>query len=112
VNSAFPLILVAAAFVGIVLYSRRNRQRQASADAARREQIRPGLQVMTTSGLYGTVVSMNADDTVLLSIASGVEVRWALAALRDMAELPDRYRPAPHAEAAPQSPDDRGETIR
>ena len=36
---------------------------------------------MTTSGLYGTVVGLNDDDTVQLAIAPGVEVKWALAAL-------------------------------
>jgi len=88
----FPLVALAAVFIGLMLYSRRNRQRAAMADAARREQIGPGTDVMTTSGLYGTVVALNPDDSVLLSIAPGVEVRWALAALRDMTELPAQYR--------------------
>ena len=39
---------------------------------------------MTTSGLYGTVVARNDDETVTLSIAPGVEVKWAFAALRDV----------------------------
>lgn len=88
----FPIVALAAVFIGLMLYSRRNRQRAAMADAARREQIGPGTDVMTTSGLYGTVVALNPDDSVLLSIAPGVEVRWALAALRDMTELPAQYR--------------------
>lgn len=88
----FPIVALAAVFIGLMLYSRRNRQRAAMADAARRKQIGPGTDVMTTSGLYGTVVALNPDDSVLLSIAPGVEVRWALAALRDMTELPAQYR--------------------
>jgi hypothetical protein len=32
------------------------------------------------------------DDTVQLAIAPGVEVKWARAALRDAASLPERYR--------------------
>jgi preprotein translocase subunit YajC len=51
-----------------------------------------GSEVMTTSGLYGTVVSVNPDGTVLLSIAPGVEVRWTIAALREVDELPAQYR--------------------
>ncbi len=43
---------------------------------------------MTTSGLYGTVVGINDDDTVQLAIAPGVEVKWVLAALRDVASIP------------------------
>ena len=51
-----------------------------------------GSEVMTTSGLYGTVVAVGEDDTVTLSIAPGVEVKWAFAALRDVASLPAQYR--------------------
>jgi Preprotein translocase subunit YajC len=58
---------------------------------------------MTTSGLYGTVTAVNQeDDTVLLSIAPGVEVKFAFAALRDAASLPTQYRagtgPVPRAQ--------------
>jgi len=87
-----PLVLLAALFVAMMLFSRRNKQRMAAADARRREQITTGTDVMTTSGLYGTVVSVNSDGTVLLSIAPGVEVRWTLAALREVSELPEKYR--------------------
>jgi hypothetical protein len=40
------------------------------------------------------VVTLHPDDTVLLSIAPGVEVTWALAALREADELPEQYRGA------------------
>jgi preprotein translocase subunit YajC len=49
--------------------------------------------VIIFSYLYGTVTAINAeDDTVLLSIAPGVEVKFAFAALRDAASLPGQYR--------------------
>jgi preprotein translocase subunit YajC len=104
VDKYFPIILIGAAFVGVVLFSRRNRRRVAEADAARRDRIRAGSAVMTTSGLYGTVVSVNPDGTVLLSVARGVEVKWAMAALRDVSELPDQYRTADHAEHGTDEP--------
>ena len=88
----FPLLLLAALLVAMMVFSRRNKQRIAAADALRRERITTGTDVMTTSGLYGTVVSVNSDGTVLLSIAPGVEVRWTLAALREVDELPEQYR--------------------
>jgi preprotein translocase subunit YajC len=112
VDKYLPLILMVAVFVGIITFSRRNRQRQSNAEASRREQIRPGTEVMTTSGLYGTVVSMGGDDTVLLSIAPGVEVKWALAALRDVVDLPDRYRIAPSIETGSTGADEPGESSR
>jgi len=92
VTQIFPLLLLTALLVAMMLFSRRNKQRMAEADRQRRERITTGTDVMTTSGLYGTVVSVNADGTVLLSIAPGVEVRWSVAALRELDELPQQYR--------------------
>ncbi|MEO7286401.1 MAG: preprotein translocase subunit YajC [Jatrophihabitantaceae bacterium] len=95
-----PLIILAAVLAGMVAFSRRNKQRAAVAEAARRQDLRPGSAVMTTSGLYATVVAINGDDTALLSIAAGVEVKWAIAALRGVEELPEQYRkPIASAEA-------------
>jgi preprotein translocase subunit YajC len=92
VTQILPLLILAALLVAMMLFSRRNKQRAAQADSLRRERITTGTEVMTTSGLYGTVVSVNDDGSVLLSIAPGVEVRWTLAALREVGELPDQYR--------------------
>ena len=62
----------------IIAESRRNRARTvATQQQQQREQIGFGTEVMTTSGLYGTVVGINDDDTVQLAIAPGVEVKWA-----------------------------------
>jgi preprotein translocase subunit YajC len=92
VKSALPLILLAALLFAMFLFTRRNRERAAAQQAKFRERIAFGTDVMTTSGLYGTVVGVNGDDSVQLSIAPGVEVKWAIAALRDIESLPTRYR--------------------
>ena len=90
-----PILVLALLMVGMLMYTRRNRARSAIADQQRRQSLVPGSEVMTTSGLYGTVVSVNSDDdSVLLSIAPGVEVKWTIAALRIVGELPPRYRNA------------------
>ena len=84
-----PLALLFALFV----YGQRKRRQQAALEAERMSQIGFGDDVMTTSGLYGTVVGRNDDDgTAQLAIAPGVEVKWALAALRDAKSLPGQYR--------------------
>jgi preprotein translocase subunit YajC len=99
------LLLLALVLVAMMVFSRRNRQRAAAADALRRERITSGTDVMTTSGLYGTVVAVNDDGTVLLSVAPGVEVRWTVAALREVSELPEQYRePIAGPADAPGSP--------
>lgn len=88
-----PLIAVVLLLAGLLALSARARRRQAAADTGRAERITVGSEVMTTSGLYGTVVARTDEESVHLSIAPGVEVRWALAALREVSTLPDRYRP-------------------
>lgn len=91
-KSFIPFILILVVLVGLLAFSARARRRQAAAQTEQAARIGVGSEVMTTSGLYGTVVARNEDDTVLLSVAPGVEVRWALAALRDVASLPPQYR--------------------
>jgi preprotein translocase subunit YajC len=90
--TAAPYIVLFVLLGGFVLISLRNRRRQVAEDMVRVSRIDVGTEVMTTSGLYGTVVGRNDDGTVLLAIAPGVEVKWALAALRDAASLSDTYR--------------------
>jgi preprotein translocase subunit YajC len=92
VKSALPLFIFLVVIFALILFSRRAKQKQAAVEAERTGRIGPGSTVMTTSGLYATVVARNADETVLLSIAPGVEVRWALAALRDLESLPPELR--------------------
>jgi preprotein translocase subunit YajC len=108
VKDALPLILLAALLVAMLLFARRNRERAASQQAKMRERITFGSEVMTTSGLYGTVTGLNPDDTVQLSIAPGVEVKWAIAALRDVESLPNQYREPLKSEEdkADEPPDD------
>lgn len=96
-SSLIPFLVFIAVIVGLLVFSARARRRQAQVQLDRADKIGVGTEVMTTSGLYGTVVARNDDDSVLLSIAPGVEVRWALAALRDLESLPMDYRGEPDA---------------
>lgn len=99
-SSFIPFLVFVLVIVGLLAFSARARRRQAQVQLERAEKIGIGTEVMTTSGLYGTVVARNDDDSVLLSIAPGVEVRWALAALRDLDSLPREYRGDPDGAGA------------
>ena len=99
-KNALPLIILAALLLAMLLFTRRNRERAAAQQTRLRDRIGFGTDVMTTSGLYGTVVGVNGDDTVQLSIAPGVEVKWAIAALRDVESLPNQYRQGAEPEDA------------
>ncbi len=92
-KSLLPFLIFMVVVIGLLVFSVRARRRQSQTQAERAAQIGVGSDVMTTSGLYGTVVARNDDETVQMSISPGVEVRWALAALRDIASLPPQYRP-------------------
>jgi preprotein translocase subunit YajC len=92
--NALPLLLLVGLFAIMMLITQRNRRRSQAREATQRESIGVGTDVMTTSGLYGTVTELHDDATVTMSIAPGVEVKWALAALRDVASLPTQYRAA------------------
>jgi len=93
-------VAIVVLLVLFYLYARRARSRATSENELRTSRIEVGTEVMTTSGLYGVVTARNDDETVLLRIAPGVEVKWALAALRDAGSLSERYR---------QGLDDRGD---
>jgi preprotein translocase subunit YajC len=88
----WPYIVIFVLLGALMFVSVRNRRRAMTEEAARVARIEVGTEVMTTSGLYGTVVARYADGTVLLSIAPGVEVKWAAAALRDAQSLAHNYR--------------------
>ena len=72
-----PFVLILVAFYLLIIRPARNRQRAAT---QLQERLAPGVEVMTTSGIYGTVVGVD-DTTVSLEIAPGTTVRFAKAAV-------------------------------
>jgi preprotein translocase subunit YajC len=102
VNWSFLVILVV--LVGFYLLTMRNRKRQQERQRDMETNLTFGTEVMTTSGLYGTIVGRNDDDTVQLAIAPGIEVKWALAALRDVKSLPPQYRKGIDPQAGESTP--------
>jgi len=75
---ALPLLLI------WMVFSRTRRQQRIL--AAAQASVRPGLWVMTTSGLHGQVVKAGDEPTVLLEIAPGVHTRWARQAIAEVFE--------------------------
>jgi preprotein translocase subunit YajC len=73
-NYTFLLVIVVlfGLFYFLMIRPQRNRQRQAQ---QMQRQVEPGQRVRTTSGMYGTVVSADADD-IVLEVAPGVEIRF------------------------------------
>lgn len=105
----WPYLVLIVVLFGMLLYSQRRRRAHLAQEMVRISQIGFGAEVMTTSGLYGTVVSRNDDGTAQLAIAPGVEVKWALAALRDAKSLPDQYRKAINEDDDDTTPPDEAD---
>jgi preprotein translocase subunit YajC len=72
------LVLLIGAFYLLVLAPARNRKRR-TLDI--QENLKPGVEVLTTSGMFGRVTRVTEDE-MHLEVAPGVEVRFVLGALR------------------------------
>jgi preprotein translocase subunit YajC len=99
-----PLIIMGVLLLGLLFVSNRNKAKRTAADVERRKALVPGTRIMTTSGAYGTIRSIDPDndgtaaDTVVVELAPGLEVTWALAAVR---EAPQRAAVVDATPAAP-----------
>ncbi|MGH3900644.1 MAG: preprotein translocase subunit YajC [Pseudonocardiaceae bacterium] len=77
-----PLLFIAVLALPLILGSRR--QKRAMAEAQRlQSSLTEGDQVLTTSGLQGTVVGSTDETTIDLEIAPGVRTTWLRAAIRE-----------------------------
>jgi preprotein translocase subunit YajC len=83
VEQYFPLIILALAFVLLIVLPARQRKRMQARTQAMQESLTPGAPVMTTAGLHGTVARLG-DGTVDLEIAPGVVVTFARQAILEV----------------------------
>ncbi|WP_169983125.1 MULTISPECIES: preprotein translocase subunit YajC [unclassified Microbispora] len=72
-----PLILLVVVFYFLLIRPQRKRQQE---QIRMQNSLTPGVRVMTTTGLFATVVALE-DDDVVLELAPGVETRWVKAAI-------------------------------
>lgn len=78
-----PLLVLALAFVVLVVLPMRTRNRALQKTRELQAGLTVGTEVMTTSGLHGTIAGIQ-DETVDLEIAPGVTVRWAKLAIAEV----------------------------
>ena len=97
----FILIPLAMYFLMIRPQQRRAREMRQMQSA-----LAPGAEVMTGSGIYGTVTEIDPeDDTVVLEISSEVHVRFARAAIARV------ISPSPTAGTDTAAADDDGDEV-
>jgi preprotein translocase subunit YajC len=76
-SSLIMIALMVVVFYFLLIRPQRKRQQEQS---QMQNSLATGTKVMTTTGLFATVVAIDADD-VILEIAPGVETRWVKAAI-------------------------------
>lgn len=79
------LILLAVAFVALIVLPGRQRKRMQAQTQAMHDSLTPGTKVMTTSGIHGTVLGLG-DTTVDIEIAPGVPVTFERRAIMRVVE--------------------------
>jgi preprotein translocase subunit YajC len=77
-----PLIVIVGAFYFFLIRPQRNKQRQ---QQQMQKNLEPGTRVITTSGMYATVVEVN-DDGVVLEIVPGVQAQFVSQAIMRVLE--------------------------
>jgi preprotein translocase subunit YajC len=101
-----PLLIV---LLAVPLFLQARKQKRAVAEQQQlQNSIAPGDKVMTTSGVFGTVVATK-DDTIDLELAPGMTTTWVRAAVREKvntdnapaAESTEAKDKAPEKEEAP-----------
>lgn len=100
-GSLLPLLLLAVFFYVLVLRPSQRRQRAAAQVTASLE---PGMQIVTTAGMFATVRAVQ-DNHVDLEIAPGVVVRFAKGAVSRV-EPPEVADPSSSAEDSGSSRDE------
>lgn len=93
-STLLPILLIGVVFYLLIMRPARNRQRK---QAEMMSALAPGTQVMTTAGVYGTLVSIDDEDAEI-EIAPGVVIRVVKAAIGKVVETEPASEPAPPAE--------------
>lgn len=81
-GTLLPILLIGVVFYLLIMRPARNRQRK---QAEMMSALAPGTQVMTTAGVYGTLVSIDDEDAEI-EIAPGVVIRVVKAAIGKVVE--------------------------
>jgi len=99
-GSGFFLLIIAFVFLWFVLI-RPQRRRQTETQSML-QSLKPGDEVVTAGGIYGTVTELVDDDDLMVQIAPDLTVRVARRAIG--AVIPPETAEAPEPEPVPEPP--------
>lgn len=94
-----PLLFVGVVIIGFYLLVIRPAQKRQAEALALLSRLAVGQEVMTTAGIFGTLVAID-DDSVQLAVAPGVELKYAKGAIARI--LDEEVATAAEAESRPR----------
>lgn len=103
----FPILLVG---IAAMLYFQIRKQKRAAQEQQKlQNSLQAGDRVMTTSGLFGTVVETR-DDSIELEIATGVTTTWLRQAVREKVDTADAQETSDAEDSAAEQEADNSTT--
>ncbi|MGI9196639.1 MAG: preprotein translocase subunit YajC [Candidatus Nanopelagicales bacterium] len=97
-TTLLPILLIGVVFYLLIMRPARTKQKK---QQEMMSTLQPGSRIMTTAGMYATVVEVD-DEDVSLEIAPGVVVRMVKAAVGRVLDAPE----SPEIEAPPAATSD------
>lgn len=94
-STLLPILLIGVVFYLLIMRPARNRQKK---QQQMMSTLAPGSRIMTTAGIFGTVVEVDEDEASI-EIAPGVVIRVVKAAIGRVLDEPE----SPQLEAPPAS---------
>lgn len=85
-NPLFLILIIFGVFYLIVIRPARKSQQETE---AMRDQLKNGDHVLTSGGIYGTVVGVS-DDRIQLRVADSVKIQLAKSAIAQLVEEPSK----------------------
>lgn len=82
-----PLLIILVIAVAAMWFMSSRAKKQQREAMSFRDNLQPGQEVMTGSGLFGTVVAVE-DDVITLESTPGTQTRWLKAAISKLVEPP------------------------
>ena len=99
-GTLLPILLIGVVFYLLIMRPARNRQKKQQEMLS---SLQPGTRIMTTAGIYGTLVEID-DTNASIEIAPGVVIRVVKAAVGQVLNEPE----SPEIEAPPTTTSEDG----
>jgi len=106
------MILMVALFAVLIIMMIRGRKKVSKQQEALKTKSVPGAKVMTNSGIFGTIISIDEQDRVLVEVANGVVLTLHRQAISTFLDPAVTEAPAEEAAGTPAVAESPEESLR